>query len=241
MNISKKLPELIKDYLIENNLLKQNGFFLEAGAFDGVTQSNTVFLEKFGWKGVLVEPSVNNYKKCLINRPNCISVNLALVSFKNYKKSKFVKGDFNNKEMSSINAKRTKTARREKYKRLNKTYTLPLTYFLDYFNQKKNYENNIEVASLPLSYLLKQLSINELDLLILDVEGFEYSVLKGINFQIHKPKVIVVEIYKSQYKKITKLLSKNGYKSPVNLTNFSEEKNPNWDGKHNDYIFTLNN
>ncbi len=45
---------------------------------------------------------------------------------------------------------------------------------------------------------------------------------------------------RTQFKKITKLLIKNGYNTPVNLTNFSKEKNPGWDGLHNDYIFTLN-
>src|SRR3954452_5124823 len=33
------------------------GFFIEAGAHDGLTQSNTALLEFcFGWKGLLVEP-----------------------------------------------------------------------------------------------------------------------------------------------------------------------------------------
>lgn len=36
----------------------QNGFFLESGAFDGETNSNTLALEKkLGWTGLLVEPS----------------------------------------------------------------------------------------------------------------------------------------------------------------------------------------
>lgn len=240
MNQARNLPELIKDYLIELNLFKHNGIFIEAGAFDGITHSNTILFEEVGWKGILIEPSKEGFKKCLINRPNCISVNKALVSFKDFKKSNYVKGDFNFDTMSSVDAKRTSKLRRKKYKRLNKLYQLPLTYILDYFKQKRKTENNILVESIPLSNLLKDLSIEEVDLLILDVEGYEYSVLKGINFKIHKPEIIVIEIYTNQFKKITKLLIKNGYKTPVNLTNFSKEKNPGWDGLHNDYIFTLN-
>ena len=35
----------------------QNGFFFEAGANDGVEESNTYFLELNGWQGILVEPN----------------------------------------------------------------------------------------------------------------------------------------------------------------------------------------
>ena len=237
---SKNLPELIKDYLIEFNLLKDQGLFIECGAFDGVTQSNTTIFEELGWQGVLIEPSKQAYKKCLINRPDCISVNKALVSFRYFKKSKYIKGDFNSQEMSSVNAMRTKKERRNKYRRLNKIYNLPLTFIIDYFKQKKLDENNTLVECIPLSDLLDELSIKEVDLFILDVEGYEFSVLKGADFKKDRPKIIVIEIYKSQLKKISNLLIKNGYNPPVNLTNFSKEKNPGWDGSHNDYIFTLN-
>ena len=36
---------------------RDGGFFVEAGAHDGFTQSNTYWLERFrGWRGLLVEP-----------------------------------------------------------------------------------------------------------------------------------------------------------------------------------------
>jgi ribosomal protein L21E len=47
----------------------KNGYFVELGANDGISQSNTLYLEKYlGWRGVLVEPDVNNYIKCLKNK-----------------------------------------------------------------------------------------------------------------------------------------------------------------------------
>ena len=67
-----------------------DGFYVELGANDGISQSNTLYLEKnLNWRGVLVEPNNRNYLKCVQNRSelNAIFHN-ACVSF-NYKK-KFV-------------------------------------------------------------------------------------------------------------------------------------------------------
>ena len=37
---------------------KKNGFFIELGANNGLTQSNTAFFEKYrNWSGILIEPS----------------------------------------------------------------------------------------------------------------------------------------------------------------------------------------
>ena len=65
----------------------QNGFFIELGANDGISESNTYFFERFrNWKGVLIEPILHNYLSCKKNRSekNKFFCN-ACVSFK-YKK-----------------------------------------------------------------------------------------------------------------------------------------------------------
>ncbi|CAN7372013.1 FkbM family methyltransferase [Aminobacter ciceronei] len=36
---------------------KTDGFFVEVGAYDGVTHSNTYLLEQVGWAGILAEPN----------------------------------------------------------------------------------------------------------------------------------------------------------------------------------------
>ena len=41
---------------------KRDGFFIEAGAHDGVEASNTLYLEKkMGWRGLLVEPNPDTF------------------------------------------------------------------------------------------------------------------------------------------------------------------------------------
>ena len=88
---------------------KENGFFIELGANDGLNQSNTALLEfSRGWKGILIEPSVNAFNKCKAVRPNSICLNMACVSDTYVGDS--IEGDFNGSMMSSVNGIRRGTA-----------------------------------------------------------------------------------------------------------------------------------
>jgi len=63
------------------NKLGEKGFYLEVGAADGISQSNTYNLERLGnWTGILIEPDIDIYKLCRKNRPNNFIYNCALVS-----------------------------------------------------------------------------------------------------------------------------------------------------------------
>ena len=45
------------------------GFFIESGALDGERFSNTLVLERrFGWTGLLVEPSESNFRELVSKR-----------------------------------------------------------------------------------------------------------------------------------------------------------------------------
>ena len=80
---------------------KRDGFFIELGAHDGLTQSNTAFFEfSRGWKGILVEPSAEQYAKCVVARPNSRCFNYACVSDSYTGES--ISGDFNSGLMSSV-------------------------------------------------------------------------------------------------------------------------------------------
>ena len=80
-------------------------------------------------------------------------------------------------------------------------------------------------------------SLKKIDFFSLDVEGYEYEVLKGIDFNSHEFKFLLIEIYKWDYKKIVDLLNTNGYELIENLSGFNLDNNPHWDGTHNDYLF----
>jgi FkbM family methyltransferase len=195
---------------------KTEGFFIELGANNGLLQSNTAFFEKNrNWKGILIEPCVDNYNKCKINRPNSICYNCACVS--NEYKNSTIEGDFliendsNESLMFSVNSIR-----------------------------RNNKKKLISISAITLEKILDNELINrDIDLLSLDVEGYEYEVLQGLNLNRYKPIYLLIEIYNNQYEKIINYLKQFNYNLLSNFSDYNKSNNPNWDGTHNDYLFIL--
>lgn len=75
-NLNKNFSSNIKSQFNQDVVMyykyffnKVNGVFVEIGAFDGVTISNTYFFEKnFNWHGVLIEGGENNCKDLFANK-----------------------------------------------------------------------------------------------------------------------------------------------------------------------------
>jgi len=56
-----------------------DGYFLDVGAYDGKSISNTLELEKVGWNGICIEPSPVHYPGVVANR-KCHHINVAISS-----------------------------------------------------------------------------------------------------------------------------------------------------------------
>lgn len=83
----------------------EKGIFIEAGAHDGLFQSNTKRLEEFHqWKGILIEPSISLYEQLCTNRPNSICYSCALGSFED--DASWLEGDFDGNPMASVHGER---------------------------------------------------------------------------------------------------------------------------------------
>jgi hypothetical protein len=56
-------------------------------------------------------------------------------------------------------------------------------------------EREVQVPARTLSSILDEVSAPEIDLLSLDVEGFEPDVLRGLDLDRHAPRFVVVEVH----------------------------------------------
>jgi len=158
----------IKDAFFRNC---RNGFFLEIGAFDGVTGSNCLHFEKFmGWDGVAVEPSRTQYDYLRKNR-RCRTVNKA-VGFLDQTVT-FIDVVQGLQMMSGVDS--------------------------DAFANTKSLIEKDE-ASQTETYQVETISVmemvdgrKEVDFMSLDIEGEEIRVLESIDFEALRIRVIAVE------------------------------------------------
>ena len=158
-----------------------DGFFVEAGANDGLSQSNTALYEfDYGWNGLLVEPNFKKYLDCKKIRKNSIVENYALVS-SNYT-HKIIKGDFDNQDCE--NSLMSMVIDDGDYQDDNLLY---------YRNEKVKNNKIIEVPVITIDELLTVHKISKIDFFSLDVEGYEISVLNGMDFSNIRPKYFLIE------------------------------------------------
>lgn len=191
-----------------------DGFFIEIGANDGTTQSNTFLLEtKNNWNGLLVEPSEKWIDTLKTTRKNSIVERCAISNYTGK-----ILGDFDGSLMSSVNGERL------------------YNDILMATGVKKEI-NNVEVDCYTLTELCKKHNIKNIDLCSIDVEGHEYSVLDGIDFELLNIKYFVIEVYKNQEEKIFNLFQSKNYDIEC-ISNFNKNQNPRWDGSHQDYFFS---
>lgn len=168
--------ELIDKKIIEKYLNYENGFFVEVGGNDGVTQSNTAHLEYYkGWNGLLIEPITNKFNQMVLNRPKSICINTCLsnvddfeIEFIDVNLMSFIKNSRKSDENDNVWIKEGENCQNIK----SIKYTL---------KTKK------------LQTIIEKNKINSIDFFSLDVEGHELSVLEGLNFNHIRPKYILIE------------------------------------------------
>ena len=97
--------------------------------------------------------------------------------------------------------------------------------------------SSIEIQVSTLEKILDEVNVKNIDLLSLDVEGYELEVLQGLNFNKYRPTYLLIEIYINQMNDIHNYLTENNYKLICNFSNYNKNDNPGWDGTHNDYLF----
>jgi len=142
---------------------KRNGFFVEAGGYDGEDFSNSLFFElERNWTGILIEPIPSFYKKILKKNRKIFSINCCIANKRPFVAKFQIAGGFSNR-ISVV----------------NDHFQNRVDEYNSKTSQKKTF---IYVPCFSLYTILKAINVAKVDYFSLDVEGGEFEVLKGINF-----------------------------------------------------------
>lgn len=198
--------------VIVNSILKfkKKGIYIDVGCHHPLINNNTYLLHKRGWVGINIDLDFNSIEMFNYFRPHDDNQQIASSNKKSISNLYF----FHNRAPKNTLNKNNGIGAK-KIKKIN-TDTL----------------DNIIRGS--------KLTIKEIDFLTIDVEGNELNVLKGLNFDKYKPKVISIELINKNKKyfyeqKIENIQQSNIYKFMVK----KKYKLANW--IHDDLIFISNN
>ncbi len=180
-------------FIAEHFNFLEKGVFVDIGANDGITLSNTYYLEKkLSWSGIAIEPSPKVFKRLQENRSSTL-IN-ACISDKS--------GDADFLELSGYTEMLSGLV--DKY---DARHIERIDHEIEKFSGSKNY---IKVPCHTLESILKEHKLHKIDYLNIDIEGGEFDVLKNINFNNIDISIIGIE---NNYKedKIKKYLHGYGY------------------------------
>ncbi len=151
------------------------GFFVECGAFDGITECSCKFFEEtMHWSGINIEPSPCIFEQLTKNRPHSTNVNAALSDKNGYS----VFNQVIHPEFGELCTNGSLCHTPQHFKLLEdsgcsfKEYKVRTTTWRD---------------------LIRDLRIRSVDLLVLDVEGAEHMVIEGMRKCFVLPKILCVE------------------------------------------------
>ena len=195
------------DQELLNYLNYQDGFFVELGANDGITQSNSLYFEKKkNWRGVLIEPVPNNFIKCVKNRSGSNKIYCCACTSFDYKE-KFVEMTYSNL-MSIASNLESDIPDIKEHASSGRIYLAKGEETFTFGALAKTLNAVLIDAGAP------QL----MDLLSLDVEGAEIGVLKGLDHQHFRFKYILTECRDSQ--KMIRFLDEHNYELLHQLSAF---------------------
>ena len=144
---------------------KKRGFYIDVGCQHPIKNNNTYLLHKKGWNGVNIDLDEANIALFNYFRPKDHNINVAI-------SNKIEELDlYYYHQKSPINTLDEKISSK----------------------QNAKIEKKIKVTTNTLTNVLNKISISNIDLLSIDVEGFELKVLQGLDLEKYNPNIIVLE------------------------------------------------
>lgn len=183
-----------EDKLLHEFFQKDEGFFVDVGASDGVKFSNTKFFEDLGWDGICFEPNPRLYKELKENR-KCHLYDYAVgkengeVTF--YANQHGVVSTIDEKLLPYFKKKIKKAGRKAEWK-------------------------EVIVPIVRLDSILEE---QEIDFISIDIEGRELDVLKGMDIKTNRPRIAIIETISLGYnhRDSVEFLEKHGYTTAFQL------------------------
>jgi len=153
-------------------------FFVQIGAHDGRTHDPIApYVQKFHWRGLLVEPQPAVFAKLVehyAGDPGLIFENVAVAE----KEGSLILYCFKQATPEDHSSMLASTKRH--YLQLNG-------------DNVRDEPHPIEVPAVTLSSLLTKHRISQVDLLQIDTEGYDYPIIKSLDFTRIKPQVVHFE------------------------------------------------
>lgn len=190
-----------QDKWINNNIFKNKsgGIFVDIGAHDGKSSSNTYFFEKnFLWKGICIEPIPQVFKALRSNR-KCICIQGAIGEKEEVKDFLRIHGPV--EMLSGL---------------MDKYDPRHIERIHEELKIRGGHYEILKVQTYNINMILAQNNLFSIDFLSLDTEGGELDILKSIDFDRFHIHVITVEnIYNTN--DISEFLTSKGYQRVVSL------------------------
>ena len=152
----------------------KNGIFLEVGAADGVTFSNTLFLERErNWTGVLIEANRKLYNSLVTLRRKAYIINVCLSLDDGINVVSFLPAELLGGVEKPLTAEK----------------------MMDRVKHDHPDIQAEEVLCIPLYSILKAISMTHINFFSLDVEGAELAILRTIPFYLVTIDLFMIEYY----------------------------------------------
>lgn len=204
---------------------KQNGFFIEIGAHDGVSLSNSLFFEKNrNWEGICIEPNPTVFEKLTKNRK---SINLNVCIGDSNDTVKFTQIEGYSEMLSGVSSKYD---------------SRHLARIQNEVNMNGGEIKSIDVQMVCLD-TISQINDRCIDFISIDTEGNELDIVTSIDFKKNYIKVLVIE---NNYhnENLTCFLKKNNFILIANLSGdevYIRENEFNINVKFNLFLWKLKN
>lgn len=191
--------------------------FIQVGANDGKSDDPIhEYIIKNNWTGALIEPQAyvfeNLLKETYKNHTNLKLINAAVGPIEG--ELPFYQISFSEESWATGLASFNKD---NLTKHINQGYVdrKAAKANVKTPDNKSDYIKEVLVPVLTFDTIINQLKNKEVDLLCIDVEGFDYNVLKLFDFSHYKPRIVLYEskhLSDEEFIKSKDLLESNGYK-----------------------------